>query len=160
MCFFTSKGHSGMIPDSGVRGVSGDVISSVSDDCDSAADSGRGLSVPALDVFLRDDLLPKDSKNCVALKANEPILAVFVPVESENKSIKTCMILKKKEVAESAIFFISYFGLVQTESISRLQIKGDQNDGVENIVGKEKMLVTSIFSFSHNVFKTLLLQGR
>ena len=24
---------------------------------------------------------------------------------------------------------------------------------VENIVGKEKMLVTSIFSFSHNVFK-------
>ena len=25
-------------------------------------------------------------------------------------------------------------------------------DGVENIVEKEKMLVTSIFSFSHNVF--------
>ena len=24
---------------------------------------------------------------------------------------------------------------------------------------KEKMLVTSIFSFSHNVFKSLLLQG-
>ena len=33
-------------------------------------------------------------------------------------------------------------------------------DRVENIVGKEKMLVTSIFSFSHNVFKKLLPQGR
>ena len=31
---------------------------------------------------------------------------------------------------------------------------------VENIVGKEKMLVTSISSFSHNVFKRLLYQGR
>ena len=32
---------------------------------------------------------------------------------------------------------------------------------VENMVGKkEKMLVTSILSFSHNVFKRLLLQGR
>ena len=31
---------------------------------------------------------------------------------------------------------------------------------VENIVGeKEKMLITSIFSFSHNVFKWLLSQG-
>ena len=30
---------------------------------------------------------------------------------------------------------------------------------VENIVGKEKMLVTSIFSFSHNVFKRLFIQG-
>ena len=28
-------------------------------------------------------------------------------------------------------------------------------DGVENIVGKEKMLVTSIFSFSNDVFKGL-----
>ena len=35
---------------------------------------------------------------------------------------------------------------------------------VENTVGKlwekEKMLVTSIFSFSHNVFKRLFFQGR
>ena len=30
---------------------------------------------------------------------------------------------------------------------------------VENIVGKEKMLVTSIFSFSFNVFKRPLFQG-
>ena len=30
---------------------------------------------------------------------------------------------------------------------------------VENIVEKEKMLVTSIFSFTHNVFKRLLFQG-
>ena len=29
---------------------------------------------------------------------------------------------------------------------------------VENSVGKEKLLVTSIFSFSHSVFKRLLLQ--
>ena len=28
----------------------------------------------------------------------------------------------------------------------------------ENIVDKEKMLVTSIFSFTHNVFKSLLFQ--
>ena len=34
-------------------------------------------------------------------------------------------------------------------------------DSVENIVGKgEKMLVTSILSFSLNVFKRLLSQGR
>ena len=33
-------------------------------------------------------------------------------------------------------------------------------DRVENTVGKEKMLVTSIFSFSHNVFKGLFTQGR
>ena len=32
--------------------------------------------------------------------------------------------------------------------------------GVENIVGKEEMLVTSIFTFSHNVFKRLPFQGR
>ena len=32
-------------------------------------------------------------------------------------------------------------------------------DGAENIVGKEKMLVTSIFSFSYNVFKSLPSQG-
>ena len=29
----------------------------------------------------------------------------------------------------------------------------------EQIVGKEKMLITSIFSLSHNVFKSLFLQG-
>ena len=33
-------------------------------------------------------------------------------------------------------------------------------DWVENIVGKGKMLVASIFSFSHNVLKRLLFQGR
>ena len=34
-------------------------------------------------------------------------------------------------------------------------------DRVENIVGKgENLVVTSIFSFSYNVFKSLLLQGR
>ena len=33
-------------------------------------------------------------------------------------------------------------------------------DSVENIAGKEKMLVTSIFSFSHNVLKRLLSQTR
>ena len=32
-------------------------------------------------------------------------------------------------------------------------------DRVENIVVKEKMLVTSIFLFSHNIFKRLLIQG-
>ena len=32
-------------------------------------------------------------------------------------------------------------------------------DRFENIMGKEKMLVTSIFSFSHNVFKRFLLKG-
>ena len=31
---------------------------------------------------------------------------------------------------------------------------------IENIMGKEKMLVTSIFSSSHNVFKRLFLQDR
>ena len=31
---------------------------------------------------------------------------------------------------------------------------------VENIVEKEKMLATSIFSYSHNVFKELFTQGR
>ena len=31
---------------------------------------------------------------------------------------------------------------------------------VENIWEKEKMLVTSIFSFSKNVFKSILLEGR
>ena len=30
---------------------------------------------------------------------------------------------------------------------------------VENMVGKGEMLVTRIFSFSHNVFKRLLSQG-
>ena len=33
-------------------------------------------------------------------------------------------------------------------------------DGAENVWEKEKMLVTSIFSFSHNVFQSRLLQGR
>ena len=33
------------------------------------------------------------------------------------------------------------------------------SDRVENIVGKGKMLVTSIFSFSHNVFKRILSLG-
>ena len=32
--------------------------------------------------------------------------------------------------------------------------------GSETLWEKEKMLVTSIFSFSHNVFKKLLFQGR
>ena len=31
---------------------------------------------------------------------------------------------------------------------------------VENIVEKEKMLATSIFSFFHNVFKRILVKGR
>ena len=30
---------------------------------------------------------------------------------------------------------------------------------LENILGKEKMLVTNIFSYSQNVFKNLLFQG-
>ena len=34
------------------------------------------------------------------------------------------------------------------------------NDRADNIVGKEKMLVTSIISFSCNVFERLLYQGR
>ena len=33
-------------------------------------------------------------------------------------------------------------------------------DKVENVVGKREMLVTSIFSFSHNVFKIGLSYGR
>ena len=33
-------------------------------------------------------------------------------------------------------------------------------DSLENIVGKGENLVTSIFSFFHNVFKSLSLQGR
>ena len=33
-------------------------------------------------------------------------------------------------------------------------------DGVENIVGKGKMLVTRIYSFSHNVFKRLFCRCR
>ena len=32
-------------------------------------------------------------------------------------------------------------------------------DGVENIVKKDKMLVTSIFSFSINAFKRLISKG-
>ena len=31
---------------------------------------------------------------------------------------------------------------------------------VENIVGKAELLVTSNFSFSHTIFKTLVSQGR
>ena len=33
-------------------------------------------------------------------------------------------------------------------------------DKTENIVGKEEMLVTSVFFFSHNVFKRFFPQGR
>ena len=35
-----------------------------------------------------------------------------------------------------------------------------EKNRMENIMGNEKMLVTSIFSFSHNVFKRLLPQGQ
>ena len=31
-------------------------------------------------------------------------------------------------------------------------------DGLENIVGKGESMVTSIFSFSHNVFKAIILR--
>ena len=33
-------------------------------------------------------------------------------------------------------------------------------EGLKTLWGKEKMLVTSILYFSHNVFKWLILQGR
>lgn len=53
------------------------------EDCD--PDDCRILSTDGvrselvLDGFLTDDFLPRDSKNCVALNAKVPILAVLVP---------------------------------------------------------------------------------
>ena len=35
-----------------------------------------------------------------------------------------------------------------------------ESSRVENTVGKEKLLVTSNFSFSHSVFKRLIMQTR
>ena len=42
-------------------------------------------------------------------------------------------------------------------NVARIMIS--VSDGLENIVGKGEMLVTSTFSFSHNVFKRLLSKG-
>ena len=56
------------------------------------------------------------------------------------------------------------YRLVQTESICRNQNECDRKlkfvwEGLTTLCEKEKMLVTSIFSFSRNVFKKLLFQG-
>ena len=57
------------------------------------------------------------------------------------------------------------FRLVQTERVSDDNFKFDENGRklskqVENTVGKGEIVVTSNFSFSHSVFKSLVSQGR
>ena len=57
------------------------------------------------------------------------------------------------------------FRLVQIETVCRLQFKFDENirkfsKQVETLWVKEKLLVTSNFSFTHSVFKRLVSQGR
>ena len=49
------------------------------------------------------------------------------------------------------------FGLAQIKSICRRQIQCCLND--ENIVGNEKMLVSSIFTFSQNVSKAFICRA-
>ena len=55
--------------------------------------------------------------------------------------------------------------LLRIYSICEWQIESGQNDGItafegtKNILGKQKMLLTSNFSFSHNIFRRLLLPG-
>ena len=66
--------------------------------------------------------------------------------------------------------FLTLYKITKFLPLSKLKALEDENFNlaqnvqflfvrVENIAGKEKMLVTSIFSFSHNVFKRLLFQG-
>ena len=55
------------------------------------------------------------------------------------------------------------FRLFQTERVCRRQFKLDKNGRqfsrwIENTAGKGEIVVTSNFSFSHRVFKRLLLQ--
>ena len=56
------------------------------------------------------------------------------------------------------------FRLFQTQKVCRRHFRSDENGSklskrVENTVEKEKLLVTSNFSFSHSVFKRIVSQG-
>ena len=55
--------------------------------------------------------------------------------------------------------FLDWFKLKAKDKINVSENLKFALGGVENIVEKEKMLVTSIFSFSYNIFKRLLSQG-
>ena len=48
---------------------------------------------------------------------------------------------------------------VQLQMINAIQVMEVGNERVDSILGKEKMLVTSIFSFSSNAFKMLFPRG-
>ena len=49
---------------------------------------------------------------------------------------------------------------IAEDKISVAQMMISVFDGIENIVGKRENVGYQIFSFSHNVFKSLLFQGR
>ena len=53
----------------------------------------------------------------------------------------------------------SKFKVFAEDKLNVARIMISVSDRVENIVGKGEMLVTSTFSFSHNVFKRLLSKG-
>ena len=55
--------------------------------------------------------------------------------------------------------YILYLKAFEDDNVSMAKLAKFVFHRVKNIAGKGKMLVTSIFSFSHNVFKNLLSQG-
>ena len=83
--------------------------------------------------------------------------------------------LGKEEIAchEQVLLFSMFFNSLPNDKVvdlSNLNVFADDKiyvtknlkfvlGRVENIMGKGKKLVTSIFSFSRNVFKRLFLQG-
>ena len=109
---------------------------------------------------LKKDLASKQRKNARNVAKYEAALEVESKIRQE--------IIQVKNLVKIFKLFIKghIFRLVQIESICRGQNKCNLKkrnsflDGKKTVLEKEKMLVTSIFSFSHNVFKRLLFLGR
>ena len=75
-------------------------------------------------------------------------------------SLEYCCLVNSKRFSKQQILDSS-----KLKELAEDYFKFDENGReiskwVENTVGKEKLLVTSNFSFSHGVFKRLVLQQR
>ena len=97
------------------------------------------------------------SKQVLSFHSN---LFCCLPMLSIWTSLKFCNLVRSKLYCKQR-----NFQLVETGSICRQQNKCDLKikcccwKGEKTLWEKEKILVTSIFSFSHNVFRRLLSEG-
>ena len=119
------------------------------------------LDVAQMKGFLftkrRKTLLEKEEMLVITILSTIKMLSRVYSCECQNAN---CVVKDIKSLPHDKILNLTKLKAFADDKIHLIHVMNSLFDGVENIMGKEKMLVTTIFSFSHNVFKSSFLHDR